>query len=95
MHMFQCPHEDAINLRLLALTKFKSALIKMKTAPIIRQVLYYKLAQWCRLPTPTPPCIPSDSTGDILQDAIDTQLDLGWQNFMKEWVAKQWSQAQA
>eukprot|EP00957_Ditylum_brightwellii_P148949 11340246-Ditylum_brightwellii.AAC.1 len=37
MHMFQCPHEDAINLRLLALTKFKSALIKMKTAPIIRQ----------------------------------------------------------
>eukprot|EP00957_Ditylum_brightwellii_P065418 4962527-Ditylum_brightwellii.AAC.1 len=36
-HMFQCPHDDAISLRSLALTKFKSALIKMRTAPIIRQ----------------------------------------------------------
>ena len=66
----------------------------MKTAPIIRQVLYYKVAQWCCLPTPTPPRIPSDSIGDTLRDAIDTQRDLGWQNFMKGRVAKHWTQAQ-
>eukprot|EP00957_Ditylum_brightwellii_P026828 2028582-Ditylum_brightwellii.AAC.1 len=36
-HMFQCPHDNAISLRPLALTKFKSSLIKMRTAPIIWQ----------------------------------------------------------
>eukprot|EP00957_Ditylum_brightwellii_P088547 6744175-Ditylum_brightwellii.AAC.1 len=61
----------------------------MSTAPIIRQVLYYKVAQWCCLPAITPLRIPSDSTGDILQDAIDTQYDLGWNNFIRGWVAKQ------
>eukprot|EP00957_Ditylum_brightwellii_P027408 2072258-Ditylum_brightwellii.AAC.1 len=94
-HMFQCPHDNALSLRSLALTKFKSSLIKMSTAPIIWQVLYYKVAQWCRLPTITPLRILSDSTGNILRDAVDTQHDLGWQNFMKGRVAKQWSQAQA
>eukprot|EP00957_Ditylum_brightwellii_P031384 2379421-Ditylum_brightwellii.AAC.1 len=67
----------------------------MRTSPIIRQVLYYKVVQWCCLSTLTPPRIPSDSTGNILQDAIDTQHDTGWQNFMKGWVVKQWCQAQA
>eukprot|EP00957_Ditylum_brightwellii_P029919 2264243-Ditylum_brightwellii.AAC.1 len=37
MHMFQCPHDNAISLRSLALTELKSALIKMRTAPIIQQ----------------------------------------------------------
>eukprot|EP00957_Ditylum_brightwellii_P145367 11070403-Ditylum_brightwellii.AAC.1 len=54
-HMFQCPHDDAISLRSLALTKFKLSLIKMSTALIIQQVLYYKVAQWCCLPAITPP----------------------------------------
>eukprot|EP00957_Ditylum_brightwellii_P175622 13371562-Ditylum_brightwellii.AAC.1 len=77
MHMFQYPHDDAISLQSLALTKFKSLLIKMSTAPIIRQVLYYKVAQWCCLPEITPLHILSDSTGDILCNAADTQHDLG------------------
>eukprot|EP00957_Ditylum_brightwellii_P122543 9344861-Ditylum_brightwellii.AAC.1 len=81
--MFQCPHDDAISLQFLALTKFKSSLIKMSMAPIIRQVLYYKVAQWCRMPKIMPPRIPSDSTGDILCNAVDTQCNLGWNNFMK------------
>ena len=63
--MFQCPHGDAILLRMLALTKFCSELQKMHTAPIIRQVLYYKVAQWCQLPQVTPPRIPPDSTGMV------------------------------
>eukprot|EP00957_Ditylum_brightwellii_P135169 10305778-Ditylum_brightwellii.AAC.1 len=67
----------------------------MSIAPIIQQVLYYKAAQWCCLPEMTPPCIPSDSTGEVLRDAVDTQYDLGWNKFMKGQVAKQWSQAQA
>eukprot|EP00957_Ditylum_brightwellii_P135555 10335847-Ditylum_brightwellii.AAC.1 len=43
----------------------------------------------------TPSRILPDSTGNILRDAIDTQYDLGWNNFIKGQVAKQWSQAQA
>eukprot|EP00957_Ditylum_brightwellii_P064831 4918464-Ditylum_brightwellii.AAC.2 len=35
MHMFQCPHKDAIMLRSLAITKFKLSLIKIHTALIL------------------------------------------------------------
>eukprot|EP00957_Ditylum_brightwellii_P192671 14670740-Ditylum_brightwellii.AAC.1 len=54
-HIFQCPHDDAISLRSLALTKFQSDLLKMQTAPIIHQALYYKVAQWCQMPKSTQP----------------------------------------
>eukprot|EP00957_Ditylum_brightwellii_P123894 9444308-Ditylum_brightwellii.AAC.1 len=82
-HMFSCPHDDAISLCTLALTKFCSELRKMHTPPIIHQALYYKVAQWCQLPQVTPPRIPSDLTGNHLRNAVDMQLDLGWSNFMK------------
>eukprot|EP00957_Ditylum_brightwellii_P014866 1121289-Ditylum_brightwellii.AAC.1 len=36
-HLFHCKHEDYIAVRTLALTKFKSKLLKMKTALIIQQ----------------------------------------------------------
>eukprot|EP00957_Ditylum_brightwellii_P035295 2676851-Ditylum_brightwellii.AAC.1 len=68
----------------------------MKTAPIIRQIIYiYKVAQWCILPCGMPPCIPSDATSDILSDAVETQYNISWDNFMKEKIAKEWYQAQA
>eukprot|EP00957_Ditylum_brightwellii_P155071 11804033-Ditylum_brightwellii.AAC.1 len=94
MHMFQCPHNDAILLRSLALTKFKSSLIKIQTAPIIQQVLYYKVSQWCKMLSLQPPRILTDIAGTKLCNAVETQHDLGWNNFMKGRIAKQWCMAQ-
>eukprot|EP00957_Ditylum_brightwellii_P009194 695497-Ditylum_brightwellii.AAC.1 len=95
MHMFQCPHNDAILLRSLALAKFKSSLIKIQTAPIIRQVLYYKVARWCKMPSLLLPRFPTDITGTKLCNTVETQHDLGWNDFMKGRIAKQWCAAQA
>eukprot|EP00957_Ditylum_brightwellii_P044645 3384753-Ditylum_brightwellii.AAC.1 len=55
----------------------------MHTAPIICQVLYYKVAKWCQMPESMPPQIPTDSTGNNLRDTVDIQMDLEWSNFMK------------
>eukprot|EP00957_Ditylum_brightwellii_P023101 1742893-Ditylum_brightwellii.AAC.1 len=60
MRMFQCPHEDAITLRSLAITK-------------------------CIIP----PRIPSDPTGLKLCNAVESQHDLGWNNFMKGRITKE------
>eukprot|EP00957_Ditylum_brightwellii_P091461 6964459-Ditylum_brightwellii.AAC.1 len=87
--MFQCPHDDAILSRSLAIIKFKSSLIKIQTAPIIQQILYYKVAQWRKMPCILPPRIPSDPTGSKLCNAVETQHELGWKNFMKGRIAKQ------
>eukprot|EP00957_Ditylum_brightwellii_P205635 15344726-Ditylum_brightwellii.AAC.1 len=72
-HLFHCKHEDSVAVRTLTLTKFKSALNKMKTAPIIRQVLCYKVAQQCKLPCGTSPHIPMDATAVLLSAAVETQ----------------------
>eukprot|EP00957_Ditylum_brightwellii_P094006 7158053-Ditylum_brightwellii.AAC.1 len=66
----------------------------MHTAPIIHQVLYYKVAQWCQMPKITQSRIPPDSTGNYLRNAVDMQLDMGWSNFMKGQVSHHWCQAQ-
>eukprot|EP00957_Ditylum_brightwellii_P049369 3745230-Ditylum_brightwellii.AAC.1 len=66
----------------------------MNTAPIIRQVLCYKVAQWCKLTCGTPPCLPTDATAEILSAAVEIQRDLGWHNFIKGHMAKEWCLAQ-
>eukprot|EP00957_Ditylum_brightwellii_P176782 13466444-Ditylum_brightwellii.AAC.1 len=95
-HMFNCKHEGSTTLCTLALTKFNSALIKMNTAPILCQVLFYKVSQWCKLPCGTPPHLPTDSTGNIVRDTVERQGQLSWDNFMKGRIAFEqcWSQAQ-
>eukprot|EP00957_Ditylum_brightwellii_P019403 1463869-Ditylum_brightwellii.AAC.1 len=94
-HLFHCNHDDSVALCTLTLTKFKSALIKMKTVPIICQVLCYNVAQWCKLPCGTPPCLPTDATTVSLSAAVKTQGYLGWHNFIKGRMAKEWCQTQA
>eukprot|EP00957_Ditylum_brightwellii_P094793 7218641-Ditylum_brightwellii.AAC.1 len=74
--MFHCQHDDAIALQTLALTKFRSKLIKQKTASVIKQVLYYKLTQWCKLPALMPPLIPRDAAGDSVREALEEQSEL-------------------
>eukprot|EP00957_Ditylum_brightwellii_P003432 259789-Ditylum_brightwellii.AAC.1 len=36
-HLFQCQNEDSIAIRTLALTIFKSELLKLETAPILHE----------------------------------------------------------
>eukprot|EP00957_Ditylum_brightwellii_P024807 1874979-Ditylum_brightwellii.AAC.1 len=67
----------------------------MNTALIIRQIQVYKVSQWCILPCGTPPCLPKDSTGSIVRDAVKTQGHLSWDNFMKGRIAFDWCWAQA
>eukprot|EP00957_Ditylum_brightwellii_P126807 9666324-Ditylum_brightwellii.AAC.1 len=41
------------------------------------------------------PRIPSNSTGSKLCNAVESQHELGWNNFMKDRIAKEWCEAQA
>eukprot|EP00957_Ditylum_brightwellii_P111930 8536110-Ditylum_brightwellii.AAC.1 len=47
------------------------------------------------MPCILPPRIPSNPTGSKLCDSVETQHELGWNNFMKGRIAKQWCKAQA
>eukprot|EP00957_Ditylum_brightwellii_P134721 10270916-Ditylum_brightwellii.AAC.1 len=47
--IFQCQYRDFIDIQTLAITTFKSKLLKLDTAPIIKQVLCYKIAPWCNM----------------------------------------------
>eukprot|EP00957_Ditylum_brightwellii_P109389 8343877-Ditylum_brightwellii.AAC.1 len=93
-HMFQYPHKDTVAIHTMALTKFRLALIAMKTAPIIRQVLCYKMGQWCKLLCGDIPQILADTTEEILCSAVELQAQIGWEVFTQGHVTKQWSQAQ-
>eukprot|EP00957_Ditylum_brightwellii_P095994 7313908-Ditylum_brightwellii.AAC.1 len=52
-------HMDALAIRTLALTKLKASLTKLKTAPILWQVLYYFVMK-CKLPCGSHPTILTD-----------------------------------
>eukprot|EP00957_Ditylum_brightwellii_P200787 15305929-Ditylum_brightwellii.AAC.1 len=81
--MFRCAHEDSVAIKTLAITTFKSELIKLETAPIMRNVICYKIAQWCKMPPPMVPRIPDDDVGDVIRDAVEDQQIIGWDNLMK------------
>eukprot|EP00957_Ditylum_brightwellii_P119282 9100230-Ditylum_brightwellii.AAC.1 len=82
-HLFQCMHADSLAIKTLALTAFKSELIRLETAPILCKVLCYKIAQCCKLPPLTAPHIPNDKIGDIVRDIVEDHQIIGWDNFMK------------
>eukprot|EP00957_Ditylum_brightwellii_P095199 7250358-Ditylum_brightwellii.AAC.1 len=67
----------------------------MKTAPLICQNIHYRVAQWCKLPCGTPPRVLLDATGALVSRADSTKDDIGWNNFIKGRIAKEWCQAQA
>eukprot|EP00957_Ditylum_brightwellii_P130806 9978302-Ditylum_brightwellii.AAC.1 len=66
----------------------------MNTVPIIRQVLHYKVGQWCELICGDIPQIPTDTTGKTIWLTVEIQADIGWDNFIKGHAAKHWSWAQ-
>eukprot|EP00957_Ditylum_brightwellii_P007382 559429-Ditylum_brightwellii.AAC.1 len=47
------------------------------------------------MPGIMPPRNPTDPTGSKLCNAVESQHDLGWNNFMKGRIAKEWYKAQA
>eukprot|EP00957_Ditylum_brightwellii_P150030 11425775-Ditylum_brightwellii.AAC.1 len=66
----------------------------MKTNPIIRQVIVYKVQQWLGI-FATPPEIPRDALGDHLTNAVSSQQELGWDNFIKGRISTDWGDTQA
>eukprot|EP00957_Ditylum_brightwellii_P153111 11654478-Ditylum_brightwellii.AAC.1 len=73
---------------------FKSGLLKLGTAPITKQVLCYKIAQWCTMPPLTTLIIADDDIGDVVQSAVEDQHRIGWNNFMKGCISIKWKVAQ-
>ena len=92
-HIFQCEHDDAITLCTVSHTQFKSDLIKLNIAPIIRAILCYKVAKWSNLPDILVPQVPTNEVGDAVRDAVEQQSRVGWSKFMKGRVVKSWSEA--
>jgi len=93
-HLLTCCHEDSIAIKSLVLAKFSALLIKCKTAPVIRSVLRYKLAQFLNVDHNTVPIIPGDLIGTTLGLGIEQQANIGWVNFLKGRVSKKFGDAQ-
>eukprot|EP00957_Ditylum_brightwellii_P044890 3404509-Ditylum_brightwellii.AAC.1 len=52
------------------------------------------MGQWCKLICGDIPQILTDTAGEILSSAVEFQVQIAWEKFMKGRVAKQWSQVQ-
>eukprot|EP00957_Ditylum_brightwellii_P028253 2133932-Ditylum_brightwellii.AAC.1 len=94
-HLFQCRHDDAIAIKVLALTQLKSNLIQSKTSPAIRNVILYKMVQWLHVPlNQAILTVHSDHLGDNLRLALEQQAAIGWNNFAKGQISKEWGAMQ-
>eukprot|EP00957_Ditylum_brightwellii_P066880 5076072-Ditylum_brightwellii.AAC.1 len=90
-HLFQCRHDNAIAIKVLALTQFKSNLIQSKTSPAICNVILYKMAQWLHVPwNQAIPTVHSNHLGNNLRLALEQQVAIGWKNFAKGQISKEW-----
>eukprot|EP00957_Ditylum_brightwellii_P010984 832685-Ditylum_brightwellii.AAC.1 len=67
---------------------------KYKTAPIIQLVLRYKIAQYLKIDHTVVPTIPDDLVGNTLGQGIEQQGHIGWDNFLKGRVYKEFGDAQ-
>eukprot|EP00957_Ditylum_brightwellii_P025315 1915621-Ditylum_brightwellii.AAC.1 len=69
-------------------------LTRCKTAPVIRLVLRYKIAQYLKIDHTIVPTIPDDLVGNTLGQGIKQQANIGWDNFLKGRVSKKFGDAQ-
>eukprot|EP00957_Ditylum_brightwellii_P015053 1135748-Ditylum_brightwellii.AAC.1 len=46
------------------------------------------------MPLANVPQIPNDDMGEVIQDAVEDQQIIGWDNFMKEHISIKWKVAQ-
>eukprot|EP00957_Ditylum_brightwellii_P109832 8377364-Ditylum_brightwellii.AAC.1 len=63
-------------------------------APIMKEVLYYKLVQWCKLPLLTLPRVPQGAVGMAIGAELKEQVDIGLKNFITGRISKKWAHAQ-
>eukprot|EP00957_Ditylum_brightwellii_P088784 6761445-Ditylum_brightwellii.AAC.1 len=55
----------------------------LHVAPIICDVLTYKLSPWVHLATVNTPLVQCDNLGHNLSLALEEQAEIGWENFVK------------
>eukprot|EP00957_Ditylum_brightwellii_P145949 11114632-Ditylum_brightwellii.AAC.1 len=75
----------------IRLIKFMHNWLHCKTAPVISDVLTYKLSQWMNLAMGNIPSVQCDNLGQNLSLAIEEQAEIGWENFVKgreQWMRK-------
>eukprot|EP00957_Ditylum_brightwellii_P190000 14464698-Ditylum_brightwellii.AAC.2 len=65
-HLFKSQHDNSIAVRTLAITMFLSKPLKLKIAFIMKQVICYKIAQWCKLPIGPDPRLAEDEISNVI-----------------------------
>eukprot|EP00957_Ditylum_brightwellii_P075682 5751734-Ditylum_brightwellii.AAC.1 len=94
MYLYRCNDADSVTIRTLAITKFQATLLKCKTAPIICDVLTYKLSQWMHLVMGNTPSVHCNNLGHNLSLALEEQANISWENFVKGRVSEWWGKSQ-
>eukprot|EP00957_Ditylum_brightwellii_P025787 1950608-Ditylum_brightwellii.AAC.1 len=62
--------------------------------PILKQVLIYKVSQYLGMLGENIARIPNDQISSALSTALEVQAELGWDNFLKVRLSKQWKHVQ-
>eukprot|EP00957_Ditylum_brightwellii_P126506 9642657-Ditylum_brightwellii.AAC.1 len=65
-----------------------------KTAPIIRDVLTYKLSQWRHLATGNTPSVQFNNLEHNLSLALEEQAEISWENVVKGRISALWGKSQ-
>ena len=89
VHVQRCQDPRAIAHRDLALAKFHSRLRILKTNRNIRWTIYSQVRAWMTNTIPTQRVIPQE-----LRAAVRAQHSLGWNQFMKGRIVKDWAPIQ-
>eukprot|EP00957_Ditylum_brightwellii_P068661 5212275-Ditylum_brightwellii.AAC.1 len=81
-HLFQCKHKSSVCDRIAALTQLSTNLTALCTAPILKDVITSTIATWCGLQYSLP-TVPMDTVGMEINTTQASQLEIGWDNFLK------------
>ena len=91
-HPFQCKYPMMRDAQIETINNIKTALSKINTYPFITETMIHYLQQWMgHSPSATQQKpLSSSSLHKNLQTAIQHQDEIGWDNFIRGWVAKKW-----
>jgi hypothetical protein len=89
-HILTCDSPVANDAWITAINILDQKLQTIKTSPTIRQYIIYHLNRWKEVPCRNP----SGPTSRTLQDAIEVQESIGWDQFLYGRVSYLWRDAQ-
>jgi hypothetical protein len=89
-HVWLCPDAEAKLIRNEGISDIAQWMEEVQTDPEIRTAIVTRLVQWAD----NLPMLPIQTDSVVLQDAIQHQDDIGWDNFFEGRIAKDWEQAQ-